>query len=108
MPAQNTKDNIKPFAPPSPDALETPEQKEARETAEKVVAGKLVPVGYTVAHERVGSHGNMHDGTPGLAAWVKDRRLSAKEVRDHFQGDPDADALIERLVSLGALVPFYE
>jgi hypothetical protein len=104
-------DNIQPFAPPPAAEIEDavrPELPEARDLAEKILRGKAPePVGYTVAHDRVGSHGN-HGEEAGEGAWTRGRRLSAKAVRDHFRGAPEADALIQRLVSIGALVPFYE
>lgn len=88
--------SIKPFAPPAPKDLERDEDREARETAEKVRRGKApTPVGFAVRHDVVGP-------------WAGGQRLGREDVLGHFRGHPEADAFVDRLVGLGALVPFFE
>lgn len=97
---------LPPFAPPSQETLNeriNPEGAEAKETAEKIAREKLPdPKGFTVNHDVVGP-------------WTKGQRISIGEVKAHLGGREhhitDQDVMehhVNRLVSLGALVPHFE
>lgn len=104
-PNPSEKKDLPPFAPPSQEAMQKmkPGAEEAKETAEKIQREKVAaPERYKVNHELVGP-------------WRKDQVLTAKEIHDHLAGrahgvddEAERNEHVNRLVSLGAIVPHHE
>lgn len=104
--ASGDPNELPPFRPPGPRSLDgrlKPEEAEARETAEQIQREKVAaPERYTVNHELVGP-------------WHKGRVLFAGEIHEHLSGrahriedEAERNECINRLVSLGAIVPYHK